>query len=71
MWFDPRSTSAQCQDQGYVVGGSGSRECDVSLTEAAKVHSIDYCMVLGKHCRDSTMAAMPVGVLSSASRSSS
>lgn len=41
--------------------------CDVSLSQATRIYSIDNYVFLGEHCRESEMAARDVGLLSHAS----
>lgn len=49
----------------------GIEGCDVSLARAARVHSINNSVVLGKQCRWSAVSARAAGVLGSTSRPSS
>lgn len=66
----PRSSWCRAPSAG-VYGGSGSGEgCAASLAQAARVHAINNHVVLGKHCKESTVAASPLDILSSLSRSS-
>lgn len=56
--------------QGHVVA-LGPEGCDVSLARAARVHSIDSCVVLGKQCGWSAVSARAAGVPGSTPRPSS
>lgn len=56
--------------QGHVVA-LGPEGCDASLARAARVHSIDNCVVLGRQCRWSAVSARAAGVLGSTCRPSS
>ena len=48
----------------------GPRWHDVHYAQSAEVQSIDECMVLGEDCRESSVSARALGILSGTFRSS-